>query len=65
MAQRDPEMPATQTSAPVKPARTTEDVTTPPDRGDSGQAPRREASQEGEVRGDRMPAGADEPGAGL
>jgi hypothetical protein len=57
----DPEMPRTQTSAPTKPASTTEDV--PAERRNAGSE--REPSREAGERGDRMPKGADEPGAGL
>lgn len=59
----DPEMPRTQTSAPVKPARTTEDV--PRREPDTERRARREAGDDPGVGGDRMPKGADEPGAGL
>jgi hypothetical protein len=61
MAKDKQGMPHTQTSAPVKPPRTTED---PAARRDEAEERRREAGDEG-VRGDRMPRGADEPGAGL
>ncbi len=63
MANDRPEMPHTQTSAPVKPPDTTRDE--PERKADEGRAPARQASDEDEVRGDRMPAGADEPGAGI
>jgi hypothetical protein len=56
----DPEMPHTQTSAPAQSPGTTEDV--PKREAGTERAPPREA--EGE-RGDRMPLGGDEPGAGL
>jgi hypothetical protein len=56
----DPEMPHTQTSAPTQPPETTQDV--PRREAGSEQAPSREADRD---RGDRMPIGADEPGAGL
>lgn len=79
-----PEMPSTQTSAPVEPARTTEDVR-PDERTDGSGSARREATRAGAPgdragerrdpghghgdptgeQGDRMPLGADEPGAGL
>ncbi len=58
----DPEMPRTQTSAPVKPPRTTEEASP---RDDVEGAPARRAGEDDSVRGDRMPKGADEPGAGL
>jgi len=61
MASENPEMPRTQTSAPVKPARTTKDA---PEK-ESEEAPPRQAGDERGDRGDRMPKGADEPGAGL
>jgi hypothetical protein len=57
-----PEMPRTQTSAPVEPPGTTRDVS----RREEDDAAARNAREQGEgVRGDRMPRGADEPGAGL
>ncbi len=59
----DPEMPRTQTSAPVKPPRTTEEVF--PRDEDAEGTPARRAGDDDSVRGDRMPKGADEPGAGL
>lgn len=59
----DPEMPRTRTSAPVKPSRTTEDA--PRREPDTERAPRRQADDDPGVGGDRMPKGADEPGAGL
>lgn len=60
----DPEMPHTQTSAPTKPPQTTEDVPGSSRReADTEQSPARE--EEEHERGDRMPRGADEPGAGL
>ena len=68
MANDRPEMPHAQTSAPVEPARTTQEPSPqPPRRTDQEERSpaRREAEEEGAVRGDRMPAGADEPGAGL
>lgn len=68
MANPRPEMPHTQTSAPVKPARTTQEPSAqPPARGDEEERSpaRRGDTDERAVRGDRMPAGADEPGAGL
>ncbi len=61
MASEKPETPHTQTSAPVKPARTTQDVADPL----REKAPPRQAGDERGDRGDRMPKGADEPGAGL
>lgn len=65
MATFDPEVPRTQTSAPSKPARTTEDV--PASRRDPGaeRPSTRQAGDDTGVGGDRMPKGADEPGAGL
>jgi hypothetical protein len=56
--------PRTQTSAPVEPAETTEDV---PRRAAEGQPwpPRHQHTPDEAVRGDEMPMGADEPGAGL
>jgi hypothetical protein len=62
MAKDKQGMPHTQTSAPVKPPRTTED---PAARRDEAEERRREARDEAAVRGDRMPKGGDEPGAGL
>ncbi len=63
MATNEPERPRTQTSAPVQPPRTTRDVA--PDReGRAERSPSRQAGDE-QARGDRMPKGADEPGAGL
>jgi hypothetical protein len=59
----DPDMPRTQTSAPVKPSRTTEDA--PRRDPDTERAPRRHAEDDPGVGGDRIPKGADEPGAGL
>jgi hypothetical protein len=53
-------MPHTQTSAPTQPPETTQDA--PRREAGSEQAPSREADRD---RGDRMPIGADEPGAGL
>ena len=61
MASENPERPRTQTSAPFKPARTTKDVPDP----EREEAPPRQAGDERGDRGDRMPMGADEPGAGL
>jgi hypothetical protein len=57
-------MPRTQTSAPVKPAETTEDV---PRRSTAQEPwpPRHQHTPDEAVRGDEMPTGADEPGAGL
>ncbi|BDG01357.1 hypothetical protein [Anaeromyxobacter oryzae] len=63
MATDKPEMPRTQTSAPVKPPRTTRDVT-PAGEPEAERTPGRKAGDE-LARGDRMPMGADEPGAGL
>ncbi len=57
------EMPHTQTSAPVRPPQTTRDVTT--GEAEEERTPARHAGDESGRRGDRMPAGADEPGAGL
>jgi hypothetical protein len=66
MAGTEPEMPHTQTSAPVKPARTTEDGAVPRrEPPDDAEAPRRGGGDETGEHGDRMPKGADEPGAGL
>jgi hypothetical protein len=59
----DPDMPRTQTSAPVRPPRTTEDA--PRREPDTEKRPPREAGEDPGVGGDRMPKGADEPGAGL
>ena len=59
----DPDMPRTQTSAPVRPPRTTEDA--PRREPDTEKRPSREAGEDPGVGGDRMPKGADEPGAGL
>ena len=62
-------MPRTQTSAPAQPRRTAQEPSDRPPptapRIDERPPARREAGDEGEVRGDRMPPGADEPGAGL
>jgi hypothetical protein len=61
MASDKPGMPSTPTSAPDSPAGTTRDA--PERRAEKvEETPRREADAE---RGDRMPRGADEPGAGL
>ena len=57
------ETPRSQTSAPVKPPRTTEEVF--PRQDDAEREPGRKAGDDEAVRGDRMPRGADEPGAGL
>jgi hypothetical protein len=62
MAKDKQGMPRTQTSAPVKPPNTTEDAAA---RRDEEEERRREAGDEAAVRGDRMPKGGDEPGAGL
>ncbi len=69
MPNERPEMPHTQTSAPAEPPDTTRDV---PEREDAAERTRRaeaertrRAGEERDVRGDRMPAGADEPGAGI
>lgn len=56
------EMPSSQTSAPVKPPDTTEEVRRDVAREEDGSPTFVEGD---EVRGDRMPRGADEPGAGL
>jgi hypothetical protein len=63
MARRDEEMPRTQTSAPVQPARTTADPAARDEPG-ADRAPHEAGDERGD-RGDRMPKGADEPGAGL
>jgi hypothetical protein len=65
MASKKPDMPRTQTSAPVKPPRTTEDATGRRRDPDEGEWPSRGAGDPGGDHGDRMPRGADEPGAGL
>ncbi len=66
MANEGGERPRTQTSAPVKPARTTEDVPAPRrDAPEERMPARRAADDDTGVGGDRMPKGADEPGAGL
>lgn len=57
--------PHTQTSAPVKPARTTEEVPARRRDADEDRKPSRQASEDFGVGGDRIPKGADEPGAGL
>jgi hypothetical protein len=62
MPTEKPEMPHTQTSAPVKPPETTKDVV--PEHDPDEGWPTRHAGDE-QARGDRMPLGADEPGAGL
>jgi hypothetical protein len=64
MENEKPEMPRTQPSAPVKPPSTTEDAPRR-DASDEGSRPPRQGTTESDVRGDEMPAGADEPGAGL
>jgi hypothetical protein len=61
MANEKQENPRTQPSAPVKAPSTTNDPSEP----ESERMPRREAGDESGTRGDRMPKGADEPGAGL
>jgi hypothetical protein len=55
-----PEMPHTQTSAPVEPPETTEDVAT---RREPDEGPPRRADEE--AGPEHMPRGADEPGAGM
>jgi hypothetical protein len=62
MPKRNPEMPHTQTSAPVEPPETTEDPVRRRDP-DDGRASRRADEEMG--REERMPRGADEPGAGM
>jgi hypothetical protein len=62
MPNKEPEMPHTQTSAPVEPPSTTEDV--PTRREPDAARPAHEAGDEAEGGG-RMPRGADEPGAGM
>jgi hypothetical protein len=65
MAEEKRDMPRTQTSAPVKPPRTT---TEPPQPDlDEGEAPsrRHHVSDESDAGGDQMPKGFDEPGAGI
>lgn len=57
-----PDMPHTQTSAPVEPPETAEDVASRREP-DAGRPPRQAGDESG--RGDRMPKGADEPGAGM
>ncbi len=64
MPSHHPEMPRTQTSAPVEDPSTTQDAAVPGGE-DAGRTPERRAGDESGTRGDRMPAGADEPGAGL
>jgi hypothetical protein len=61
MATDKPEMPHTQTSAPSEDRRTTKDLPPRRDAGSEGGAPRQAEPE----RHERMPAGADEPGAGL
>jgi hypothetical protein len=56
-------MPRTRTSAPVEPPRTTKDPTE--HEGEESGSSTRQAGDERGDRGDRMPRGADEPGAGL
>jgi hypothetical protein len=63
MAKEKRGIPRTQTSAPVKSPGTTEDPAAA--RRDDVEERRREAREEAAVRGDRMPKGGDEPGAGL
>jgi hypothetical protein len=65
MPTENPEKPHTQTSAPVKPASTTQDAPAP--RGEPGadRTPPRQAGDDTGVGGDRMPKGWDEPGAGM
>ncbi len=63
MASDKPEIPRTQTSAPARPAGTTKDV--PAREPERERAPSRHASDDPDVGGDRIPKGADEPGAGL
>ncbi len=59
----DPELPHGQKGAPAKPSRTTEEVF--PRDGSADDPASRQAGEDDAVRGDRMPKGADEPGAGL
>jgi hypothetical protein len=58
-----PDVPHPQTSAPAPPARTPDDAS--PGEGEEERTPRREAGDATGEHGDRMPKGADEPGAGL
>jgi hypothetical protein len=64
MPTENPEMPHTQTSAPVKPASTTKDAPAPRRDPRDDTTPRQAGDDTG-VGGDRMPKGWDEPGAGL
>jgi hypothetical protein len=61
----NPARPHTQTSAPVMPARTTEEAPAPRRDPDEERKPSPHASDDFGVGGDRMPKGFDEPGAGL
>lgn len=65
MTPHDPERPRTQTSAPSKPAHTTEDVPASRREPDAERTTTHRAGDDPGVGGDRMPKGADEPGAGL
>jgi hypothetical protein len=56
-------LPRTQTSAPVEPPGTTKEPTDQD--AEERRSPTRQAGDERGDRGDRMPKGADEPGAGL
>ena len=65
MTPYDPDEPRTRTSAPSKPAGREDDVSVPRrDPGVERPTPRQAGDDPG-VGGDRMPKGADEPGAGL
>lgn len=59
------ERPRARTNAPAKPASTTEKAPAPRRDDPEERVPRREASDDYGVGGDRMPKGAGEPGAGL
>ena len=68
MATREPEIPHTQTSAPVEAPGTTEDATAGRRQQGAPAEERWPAAERGDPTGeraDRMPRGADEPGAGL
>lgn len=66
MAKKEPEVRHTQTSAPVEAPGTTEDPVARRRReGAGGWRPAGEHGDPTGERGDRMPRGGDEPGAGL
>jgi hypothetical protein len=65
MGEKRTQQPNAPAGAPETPARPRRDVAVPEHEHGDSPAPSRRAAEEQEVRGDHMPAGADEPGAGL